>query len=96
MDGADVRVIRRLSRDIYVAAGDVGFWQGALRDADDPLVGTVQKAIDERGTLTLDLEYGDSDGGQRTITRFMLVSHGDGRWLASAGRHWHLDRDDPR
>src|SRR2546421_4154554 len=26
---------RRLTRDLYVPAGDLGFWQGAFRDRDD-------------------------------------------------------------
>src|ERR1700722_18743517 len=28
---------RRLTRDIFVPAGDLGFWQGAIRGKDDPL-----------------------------------------------------------
>src|SRR3954449_11058161 len=28
----DLSTFHRLTRDIYVAPGDVGFWQGALRD----------------------------------------------------------------
>ena len=24
------------TRDMYIPPGDVGFWQGALRDPDDP------------------------------------------------------------
>jgi hypothetical protein len=28
---------RRLTRDLYVPAGDLGFWQGAFRDPTDPV-----------------------------------------------------------
>ena len=41
---------RRQSRDLYIAAGDVGFWQGALREPDDPvrlaMVEVVESAPD--------------------------------------------------
>ena len=33
---------------IYVPGGDVGFWQGALRDPDDPLFAQARDAIDAR------------------------------------------------
>ena len=46
--------------------------------------------------LTLDILYGDHQGGQRTISRFVLTPVSDGRWLAAVGRHWNLDRPDPR
>ena len=32
---------RRLTRDLYVASGDVGYWQGTLRDESDPLFSAV-------------------------------------------------------
>jgi hypothetical protein len=86
---------RRLTRDLYVPAGDLGFWQGALRDRDDPMFAAATTAITERQAMTIDLLYGDHEGGQRTITRFALLAHDDG-WLASVSRHWNLDRSDPR
>jgi hypothetical protein len=37
------------------------------------------------------------DGAQRMVSRFALNSPGDGAtWLSSVGRHWNLDRRDPR
>ena len=45
--------------------------------------------------MTIDLMYGDHEGGQRTITRFILLPHNNG-WLASVTPHWNLDRSDPR
>lgn len=86
----------RLTRDLYVPAGDLGFWQGAIRDAEDPMFDVARQAILARQPMTIDLLYGDHEGGQRTITRFGILPRDDGRWIASVGRHWNLDRDDPR
>jgi hypothetical protein len=36
------------------------------------------------------------EGGQRVITRFSIIPRGDDAWLLSAGRHWNMDRPDPR
>jgi hypothetical protein len=88
---------RRLNRDIYVPGNDIGFWQGALRDPQDPCYPTVRAALDHRAPLLVDLLYGDQDGGQRTISRFRLTARPEGpERLASVARHWFLDRDDPR
>ena len=88
---------RRLNRDIYVPGNDIGFWQGALRDPQDPCYPTVRKALHDRTPLMVDLLYGDQDGGQRTISRFRLTPRQEGtERLASVARHWFLDRDDPR
>jgi hypothetical protein len=87
---------RRLTRDLYVAPGETGFWQGALRDPDEPIYGEVRSAVEAGQTLTIDLLYGDHEGGQRMITRFALRPVPDGPGLATTARHWNLDRDDPR
>lgn len=87
---------RRLTRDIYVPAGDLGFWQGTYRDRADPGFDAARDAIIERRPVTIDLLYGDHEGGQRTISRFVLAPDDDGGWMASASRHWNLDRADPR
>jgi len=87
---------QRLTRDIYVPAGSVGIWQGALRDPNEPAFIAVREAVEEARIVTVDLLYGDHEGGQRTISRFALIpKDGDGR-LAAVSRHWNLDRDDPR
>jgi len=87
---------RRLTRDIYVPAGDVGIWQGAYRDAADATFTAARDAIEERRTITIDLLYGDHEGDQRTVSRFVLAPGDDNQWLASVSRHWNLDRADPR
>jgi hypothetical protein len=87
---------RRLTRDIYIAAGDLGFWQGAFREPASPEFTSVRNAIEAGQPITIDLLYGDSEGGQRTITRFVMRPRQDGQWLATVSRHWNLDRADPR
>jgi hypothetical protein len=86
---------RLQTRDMYIPSGDVGMWQGALRDPDDARRAAVAKAIDAGEILSLELLYTDQIGQQRTITRFGLVPTGD-RWLLSVTRHWYLDWDGPR
>jgi hypothetical protein len=65
----------------------------------------VRAAIEAGEPLSLDLLYGDHEGGQRTITRFYLTprhrpaeGEDDEPWLrlCSVSRHWNLDRADPR
>ncbi len=92
----DAAHFRRLTRDLYVPAGGIGLWQGALRDPADPLFVAASEAITERRPMTLDLLYGDHQGGQRTVSRFSLLPAGDSEWLATIARHWNLDRPDPR
>jgi hypothetical protein len=92
----DPRGFRRLTRDIYVPAGDTGFWQGAFRDVEDPHFDALKAAIGAREAITVDLLYEDHEGGQRTISRFSLVPAGEDQWLVAVSRHWNLDRDDPR
>jgi hypothetical protein len=88
--------------DLAIAPGDVGFWEGALRDSDDSVHAEGVRAVKETGVGTIDLLYGDYDGGQRVISRMMLrrVFPEDAdrppTWLATAVRHWNLDRPDPR
>src|SRR3954451_23095958 len=67
----------RLSRDIYVPAGELGFWQGAFRDPSDPRFEEVRAAIEAREAMTVDLLYEDHEGGQRAISRFGLIPAGE-------------------
>ena len=76
---------RRLTRDLYVAPGELGFWQGAIRDSADPLFPDRRghdrgpRAVRGRGSL------------RRPRTRpardHALPRHGaPGRALADLGR----------
>jgi hypothetical protein len=96
-DRPEIDGFHRLSRDIYVAAGDTGFWQGSFRDRSRPDFVAAREAIDSRSRLTLDVLYGNYEGGQRVVSRFGLTpGEGDDAWYASVGRHWNIDQPDPR
>ena len=85
------------TRDIYVPAGDTGFWQGAFRDPGQPDYEEAHQAIKDGVPLTIDLLYGDNEGGQRIISRYVLRrSDRDDTYISSATRHWNVDRPDPR
>jgi hypothetical protein len=86
---------RAQTRDLYVPAGDIGMWQGALRNPEDPVRAATAAAIDTRQPITIELLYSDQVGLQRTITRFSLIPNADS-WLAAMTRHWYLDWDGPR
>ncbi len=87
----DVGQFRRLTRDLYIPPGELGFWQGALRDPSEELFKFATDAVLERRPMTLDLMYSDVQGGQRTISRFTLRPVGQDQWLATVGRHFNLD-----
>jgi hypothetical protein len=93
---------RRLTRDLYVPAGDISFWQAAVRDQEDELYAPLRSAIANGTPMSLDVLYGDHEGGQRVVTRFFLTprTHAQGDdgwlWMCSTSRHWNLDRADPR
>jgi hypothetical protein len=91
-----VEDFRRLTRDLYIPAGDVGFWQGAIRDRSDPAWEMVQQRLESRERIVIDLLYGDHVGGQRVISRFGLMPRSETGWIASVARHWNVDRQDPR
>ncbi len=95
---------RLQTRDLYIPAGDIGMWQGALRDRNDPTYQACAQAIDNREVITVELLYSDQVGGQRTISRFGLIPYeregedGEAKveWFATINRHWYLDRAGPR
>ena len=87
---------RRLTRDLIVPPGDIGFWQGALRDPAEPLFATAHDMATRHHSFLVDVLYGDHEGGQRTISRFFMSLYGDDRWICTVGRHWNIDRPDPR
>lgn len=103
-DRPDPAAFRPQQRDLYVAQSDIGFWQAAFRDPADPRYDDAVAAVLAGDVLTIDVLYGDHEGGQRAITRFTLQrrvgNRDDGQqtaaWLASVIRHWNLDRPDPR
>jgi hypothetical protein len=90
---------RAQTRDLYVAPSDVGFWHAAIRESNDPDYGWLARSVTEPAIFTIELLYGDAEGGQRTISRFGMIPMRKGeetRWYPSVARHWNLDRPDPR
>src|SRR5438105_4833738 len=54
-DHAPLEEFQRLTRDLYVPAGDVGFWQGAFRDPSTPEFAEVRRAVESRERITVEL-----------------------------------------
>jgi hypothetical protein len=84
---------RRQLRDLYIPAGDIGFWQGAIRDRDDPDYRPICDAVEAGDRVLFDLLYGDHEGGQPTVSRFSLVPReGEPKaaYLPTVVRHWRL------
>ncbi|HEY7259669.1 MAG TPA: hypothetical protein VH459_11395 [Gaiellales bacterium] len=86
----------RLTRDLYVPSGDVGFWQGVFRDPKAEEFRRAADAVAAGERLVIDILYGDHEGGQRAVSRLSMTTASDGGWMVSAARHWNIDRDDPR
>ena len=84
-----------LTRDIYIAPADVGFWQGSFRDPRSEGYREARAAIDASQRVSIDVLYGDFEGGQRVVSRFSLTPR-EGNWYASVGFHWNIDRPQPR
>jgi len=82
-------------RDIYVAPGDISFWQAALRDPAADAFKAATAAIQAGDPVTIFLLYGDFEGGQRVISQFNIRQTGES-WLAEVVRHFNVDRPDPR
>ena len=97
---AELDQFRRQGRDLFVAAGGLGFWQGAVRDSGDELHSSLTAAIQERRRFAIELLYSDHEGGQRTISLFSVtprdVPDDPEQGLCSVARHWSIDRPDPR
>jgi hypothetical protein len=93
----DLDEFRRQTRDLYIPAGETGFWQAAIRSRDDPWHRSLRDAAEQHRRVMIDVMYGDQDGGQRAIARFSVSEwpNVEGE-RADVVRHWNLDRDDPR
>jgi hypothetical protein len=94
VEHAPLDEFRRLQRDLYVASGKIGFWQTAFRDGDSQR-DEMRTAV-ERGAFSVDILYGDYEGGQRVISRFGVRRSENGEWEVIPVRHWQVDRSNPR
>jgi hypothetical protein len=96
-EAPDLDEFRRQQLDLYIPAGDTGYWQGALRDPEEPGYQEVLAAVRNDELVQIDLMYGDHEGGQRTIVRFVVS-----RWPEVEGqrayviRYWNPDGGNPR
>ena len=63
---ADPEDFRMQTRDLYIAPGDIGFWQAAIRESGDPDYPGLRTCIEDAEPFTIELLYGDHEGGQRT------------------------------
>jgi hypothetical protein len=88
---------RRQQIDLYIPAGESGYWLGALRDPSEPMFQDLQAVDMEEEAVVVDLLYGDHEGGQRTIARFVVVDWPEVEGeRVTALRYWNVDREDPR
>jgi hypothetical protein len=78
-------------RDLWVPAGGIGLWQGALRDDSEDIHGQMREIADDPRPFLIDLLYADHLGHQRAITRFSVTPASDGHWVCAVGRHWQVD-----
>jgi hypothetical protein len=99
---------RRQGLDLLTAPGELGYWEAAFRNSDDPQYDEAVTAAKDGEVMTVDVLYGDYEGGQRVVTRFLLRRGGEdpsraaprspnglagsGSWIATVIRHWNIDR----
>jgi len=93
---APLEDFHRLTRDLYIAPGQPGFFQGAFRDPVAPEFEIARSAIEGRRRIGIEILYGDHEGGQRTVSLFAFTPRQDGAWTVSVSRHWSIDRPGPR
>ena len=74
---APLEEFQRQNRDLYIPVGDVGFWQGAFRDAEQAQYDQARKVIEAREPWTVELLY-----GSRASMTFRASSY----WACSASR----------
>jgi hypothetical protein len=88
----DYAIFVTQQRSLYVPAGDVGYWQGAIREGDTDRgdADALQRAIAAGERLTLHLRYADQDGGHDTLTRYTLMPDENGDWIFGIAKHWTL------
>jgi hypothetical protein len=100
----DLDEFREQQLDLYIPASESGYWQGALRDPALPGYDEVVENLANDAAIQVDLLYGDHEGGQRAVARFVVA-----RWpteedrpeianpmRAIVVRYWTIDGHSPR
>ncbi len=95
-DHTPLEAFTRLTRDLYIAPGEIGFWQGVFRDPEEAGFAAARSAVEEPRRVAVEVLYGDHELGQRSIAPFALTPRDDKTWITSVARHWNVDRPDPR
>ena len=103
-EAPDLDEFRAQQLDLFIPAGEAGFWQGAFRDPALPGYDEVRSNLENGDAIQIDLLYGDHEGGQRTIARFVVAP-----WPTEDDRpdindpkrvivirYWTVDGHDPR
>lgn len=83
----------RLTRDLYVPAGGIGYVQVAAREVTSSAYQALARAERENQSFAVDVLYSDIDGVRHHILRVALNptpgGDGDGRvWALNEVRHW--------
>lgn len=95
-DHAPIERFTRLTRDLYVGPGEIGFWQGSFRDPASEGFAAARRAIEERRRISIEVLYGDHELGQRSISRFTMMPRDGDAYYVTVARHWNVDRPNPR
>jgi hypothetical protein len=90
---APLETFTELNRELYIPPGDIGFWQGAFRDPASSSYHEARQAIESGNSMTVEVLYGDIEGGQRSISRFDMWPRDDGAWAAIVARRWRIDAE---
>ena len=69
-------------------------WRVRIAQFDEAHLNDAAKVLAH--TVGIDVLYGDQEGGQRTITRCLVLPASDDGWYVQVARHWQIDRDEPR
>ena len=86
----------RFTRDIFIAPGEVGFWQGTFREPSAPAFAEARRTVEAHDSWMIEVLYGDAEGSPAHDQPVRDAGARGRQWLASAGRHWYVDRDAPR
>jgi hypothetical protein len=82
---------RSQTRDLWIPAGGIGLWQGALRDDSEEIHGQMREITEDPRPFLIDLLYADHLGRQRAVSRFSVTPRPEGLWFCAVTRHWQID-----